>query len=288
MEILAHARELVYQLLEAMPTPYQRQSLNAFLELFLKAQGSPLPEHSGLKSASALSRFLNYYCWSVRGVIRQVRRTLQEQLRQYQPRGRRPHLQVILDLTSLEKRGKFKPFESLVSVFNGKRGVHLVVLYLVVGPWRIPWSLRVYRGKGNCSPAELGLKLVRQLPGWLRRRFELMVLADSAFGSVDFLRGIRQLKLHAITGVRYDRRLQDGRQLFHLHKPEQHLQDAANCSIYTNLDSRCGWSDLIGQLPWPGFISSVMDNSSAPSAMLSPPKLSKPARLSGGGGIVGR
>ncbi len=68
------------------------------------------------------------------------------------------------------------------------------------------------------------MKLVRQLPGWFRRRFELMVLADSAFGSVAFLRGVRQLKLHAITGIRYDRRLEDGRQLFHLHKSGQQVR----------------------------------------------------------------
>ncbi|MBD2260337.1 hypothetical protein [Pseudanabaena sp. FACHB-2040] len=93
-----------------------------------------------------------------------MRGALREQLGQYRPRGRRPHLQVILDMTSLEKRGKFKALESRVSVFKGKRGVHLVVLYLMVGPWRIPWSSRFYRGKDTTSPALLGLRLVRQLP----------------------------------------------------------------------------------------------------------------------------
>lgn len=224
MDTLAHAQELVYQLLELMPSPYQRQSLQALLELFLRAQGTPLPEHSQLKSASALSRFLNLYTWSVRGLIRRLRQAVRQQLQQYRPRGRRPHLQVIVDLTTLEKRGKFKAFEPLVSVLHGKRGVHLVVLYLVVGPWRIPWSFRVYRGKGTASPAHLGLQLLRQLPRWLRQAFRLVVLADTAFGSVDFLKGIRKLKLHAITGVRYDRCLQDGRQLFHLHKPGQQVR----------------------------------------------------------------
>jgi hypothetical protein len=140
---------------------------------------------------------------------------------------------VIVDLTTLEKRGKFKAFEPLVSILHSKRGVHLVVLYLVVGPWRIPYraplqgahgSFRVYRGKGTASPAHLGLQLVRQLPRWLRRAFKVVVLADTAFGSVDFLKGIRKLKLHAITGVRYDRYLQDGRQLFHLHNPGQQVR----------------------------------------------------------------
>jgi hypothetical protein len=226
MKILAHAQALIYQLLDRMPSAYQRQSLKAILELFLKAQGTPLPEHSQLKSASALSRFLTVYSWSVRQVIRQMRQAIRHELKRYRPRGRRPHLQVMLDMTTLEKRGKFKAFKDLISVFHGKRGVHLVVLYLVVGPWRVPWSFRVYRGKGQPSAAQLGLTLLRQLPKWLKRAFKVRVLADTAFGSVDFLQGIRKLKLHAITGVRYDRKLSDGRHLFELHKPGQrvHLQ----------------------------------------------------------------
>ncbi|MEO0538767.1 MAG: transposase [Cyanobacteria bacterium P01_A01_bin.123] len=214
MKILAHAQELIYQLLDGMPSAAQRQSLKALLELFLRAQGTPQPEHSQLKSASALSRFLSVYSWSVRQVIRQVRQAICQELKRYRPRGRHPHLQVILDMTTLEKRGKFKAFSDLITVFHGRRGVHLVVLYLVVGSWRVPWSLRVYRGKGQPSAAQLGLTLVRQLSKWLKRAFKVRVLADTAFGSVDFLEGIRQLKLHAITGVRYDRKLSDGRQLF--------------------------------------------------------------------------
>jgi hypothetical protein len=103
MDILAHAQELIYPLLDVMPTSYQRQSLQALLELFLRAQGTPLPEHSPLKSPSALSRFLNLYTWSVRGLIRRLQQALRQQLQQYSPRGRRPHLQVIVDLTTLEK-----------------------------------------------------------------------------------------------------------------------------------------------------------------------------------------
>jgi len=77
-------------------------------------------------------------------------------------RGRRPFLQVIVDLTTLEKRGKFKEFENLISVYNGKRGLHMVVLYLVVGRWRIPWGFRVWRGKvcrGEAPHGELYVKV---------------------------------------------------------------------------------------------------------------------------------
>jgi len=49
-----------------------------------------------------------------------------------------------------------------------------------------------------------------------------MVLADTAFGSVEFLHEIRQY--HAITGVRNDRLLVDGRCLKHLHKRGQQVR----------------------------------------------------------------
>lgn len=37
-------------------------------------------------------------------------------------------------------------------------------------------------------------------------KFQVMILADTAFGSVEFLHGIRKLKYHAITGVAVDRK----------------------------------------------------------------------------------
>ena len=156
--LLAHAQKLVYILVSLMPSTYQRENLEALLGLFLEAQGHPLPQHSKAKSASALSRFLNVHLWSTRQLIRTTRNFVLKQILSECPKGRRPALQVIIDLSTLEKRGKFKSFEHLISVYNGKRGLHLVVLYLVVGRWRIPWSFRVWRGKDTPSPAQLGLK----------------------------------------------------------------------------------------------------------------------------------
>ena len=100
-----------------------------------------LPEYSKTKSGSALSRFLNINPWSTREMIRIIRNQILEVVLRTlfeSARGRRPFLQVIVDLTTLEKCGKFKKFEDLISVYNGKRGLHIVVLYLVVGRWRIP------------------------------------------------------------------------------------------------------------------------------------------------------
>ena len=68
--ILQHAQGLVYSLLCLMPSVYQKASLQAMLGLFLEQQGHALPEHTRVKSASSLSRFLNHYSWPTRRVIR--------------------------------------------------------------------------------------------------------------------------------------------------------------------------------------------------------------------------
>ncbi|QXE26221.1 hypothetical protein B6N60_04952 [Richelia sinica FACHB-800] len=221
--ILAHAQQLVYTLMSLMPSVYQRQNLEAMLGLFLEANGKPLPEHSQNKSASALSRFLNVYAWSTRSCIRKTREQVLQQMLRECPKGKRPFLQVIIDLTTLEKCGKFKSFEHLIKVYNGKRGLHLVVMYLVVGKWRVPWNLRVWRGKGTPSPARLGIKLVKTLPKSLTKHFRVVILADTAFGSVEFLHAMRQLKYHAITGLSSQRKLVDGRRLRLLHKRGQQV-----------------------------------------------------------------
>lgn len=222
--MVTHAQELISNLTDLMPTQYQKDNLEAMLGLFLEAQGHPLPAHSQTKSASALSRFLNINPWSTKKMIRQVRGHILKQVLSDCPKGRKPFLQVIIDLTTLEKTGKFPEFSDLISVYNGQRGLHLVVLYLVIGRWRIPWNFRVWRGKGTASPAQLGLKMVRHLPKALTSRFQVTIEADTAFGSVEFLHGIRQLRYHAITGIPVTRKLVDGRVLKHLHKQGQQVR----------------------------------------------------------------
>jgi hypothetical protein len=73
-------------------------------------------------------------------------------------------------------------------------------------------------GLDTPSPAELGLRLVKGLPKTLTDLFEVLVLADTAFGSNEFVARVRQLKHHALVGVRCDRRLEDGRTVLQLHK----------------------------------------------------------------------
>lgn len=183
LSMLTHAQELVYSLKELMPTQYQKDNLEAMKVLFLSASGQPLPEHSQTKSPSAISRFLNINPCSTREMIRTHKHVLQTVLKLLRSagKGRRPFLQVIIDLTTLEKRGKFSAFGDLIRVYNGKRGLHIVVVYLVIGRWRIPWNFRVWRGKGTPTPAQLGLKLVKLLPRALTKQFETIILALYSF-----------------------------------------------------------------------------------------------------------
>ncbi len=106
VSILAHAQGLVYTLLSLMPSAYQQESLEAMLGLFLQAQGYPLPEHSKSKSASALSRFLNVYNWSTKGVIRATRDRVIKEILSKRQLGRKPCLQVISYLQNSGKSWK--------------------------------------------------------------------------------------------------------------------------------------------------------------------------------------
>jgi hypothetical protein len=60
---------------------------------------------------------------------------------------RRPTLEILIDLISLEKTGEFP--ELSTSFFNGVYGLHLVVLYVIIDQQRFPWAIRIWRGAGE-------------------------------------------------------------------------------------------------------------------------------------------
>lgn len=216
-----------------MPSEYQKASLKALLGLFLEAQGHPLPQQTQIKSASSLSRFLNHYLWSTRTVIRTTRQTMVQQVAQHRLRKDLP-LQVLIDLTSLEKCGKFlqlsTPTENLeppdlwVRLLNGKRGLHLVVLYLEMGEWRMPWSFRVWHGKGYVSPSQLACKLLAQVPSALSNDRTVIVLADTEFETVDFIAAVKKQTWRAVVEMRCNRKLVDGRSLKQLYRTGKRRQ----------------------------------------------------------------
>ncbi len=195
--------------------------------LFLEAQGHALPQHTQVKSASSLSQFLNHYSWSTREVIRTTRKAILEQIAQHRPHKGIP-LRVLIDLTTLEKCGKFLHLSTptdapdrpdpWVRMLNGKRGLHLVVLYLVCGEWRVPWSFRVWRGKGHPSPCHLACKLLATVPKQLTQGLTVIVFADAEFGTVEFLRAVHSRAWRAVVGIRYNRKLLDGRSVKQLYR----------------------------------------------------------------------
>ena len=214
-QILSQTEELLSTLTELMPTIYQQETLESILGLFLQGQGHSLPHHCLTKSESAISRFLNHYQWSTRSLIRTVRSSIVNLIFSQKPRGRKPTLQVMLDLTTLEKVGKFPHLQDRVRVYNHKKGLHIVVLYLVIGDWRFPWSFRVYRGKDTPSPSQLGQKLLRTLPKVITQSFRIYVLGDTAFGTIKLINQIRgdSFNHHGILGISKNRTLTDGRKV---------------------------------------------------------------------------
>ena len=220
--ILQHAQGLVYSLLCLMPSPYQKASLKAILSLFLQEQGHALPEHTPIKSSSSLSRFLNHYLWSTRQVIRTTRAAVLAQIAAH-PTAPNVPIRLLIDLTTLKKTGKFLHLstpttapeapEPWVRLLNGKRGLHLVVLYLIVGEWRVPWAFRIWRGKGYPSPNQLACRLLATVPKSLTAGKTVIVQADTEFGTLKFLNAVRKRKWRAVVGLKNNRLLQDGRQL---------------------------------------------------------------------------
>jgi hypothetical protein len=200
-----NAHLLFSTLLSLLPTTDQQASLKALVSQFLESDGNARPEHTEVKSATSLSRFLNQYHWNTRSLIREVRsQTLTLLQRRYQhQRGHRPTLYASIDPTTLEKTGEFP--ELPISMLNGKPGLHLVVFYLTVGEVRILWAFRVWRGRGTPSPAMLALKLLRTLPGWIKQHFRVRVLTDAGFNSSTFLESAAALKLEAVVGMRHER-----------------------------------------------------------------------------------
>ncbi|MEA5470211.1 hypothetical protein [Spirulina sp. 06S082] len=83
-----------------------------------------IPHDCQTKSESAISRFLNHYKWSTRSLIRKVRSFILNLIFSQKKAGRKPILQVIVDLTTLEKVGKFPHLQNLVRVYNHKKGLH--------------------------------------------------------------------------------------------------------------------------------------------------------------------
>ncbi|AEB11862.1 transposase IS4 family protein [Marinithermus hydrothermalis DSM 14884] len=202
------ALSLLWTLLALLPSPHLQESLKALLLLLLHGHGKARPQHSQVKSPSALSRFLNRYPWPTRALIRLARKEAEKALdraRKKRPQAPSP------GGPGPSHSGEAGPFPGPAPLlFHGKWGLHLVVLYLVYGDLRIPWAYRLWRGKGEKALSRLALSLLASLPPWMRRAFRIRVAADAAFGTTRFLFGVKRLGFEAVVGMRRDRRLRGG------------------------------------------------------------------------------
>ncbi|MBC6435341.1 transposase [Nostoc sp. HG1] len=112
-------------------------------------------------------------------------------------------------------------------MLNGKRGLNIVMLYLVLGQWRVSWSFCIWHGKGTSSPAQLACKLLARVPKPLTNRFTVIVLADTEFGTVEFLKAVRTRGWRAVVGMRSNRLMENGNPLKSLYrhaKPGQQVR----------------------------------------------------------------
>lgn len=200
--------------LQQIFTPHQQQTFKALMVLFLHATGKPLPHYTKLKSESAISRFFNHYHWDTRKLIRLSRQQVTEVIQTYRGRkGRKHHLELIVDLTTLEKRGKFKGLGGWLHVLKHARGLHLIVLCVKIGPHCFPWSFRIWNGKGSKSPTVHALRMIQTFPETLSKGFKVRVLADGGFDAAMFIVGVHQLGYSCIVGTRSTRKTTEGKKL---------------------------------------------------------------------------
>jgi hypothetical protein len=174
---------------------------------------------------------LNEYKYNLSPVVTYVRGSIEERLRgKYEgKRGKKRTLNVVIDLTTLEKTGKFPNLP--LSILNKVWGLHIVVLYLSIGKETFPWSFLVWKGKGKGpSPAQLALQQIRHLPKWMSEAFNIRVLVDGGFTSSEFLEGCDWLNYPVIGTIRQDRNIVDGRKICDLEKKGEGVY-LTDCSV---------------------------------------------------------
>ncbi len=129
-------------------------------------------------------------------------------------RGAGQVIKARLDLTTLEKTGNFP--ELPITVFDAVKGLHIIVLYISVGTHSYPFHYAIWKVKGKATLTQLALALLKKLERSLPKNFKIRALADTAFGTTEFLETCVQHKIHAVTGMTCDRTTEQGFKLTEL------------------------------------------------------------------------
>lgn len=195
------------QLYSAIATVFKRKQHHetalSILHQLLEANGKTGFEKAQ-KSAGSISRFLNHYCWSLKALARIMRANALATFENYlrKRRGRPPTIEISIDLTSIAKEGKFAECPEWLHSYNHVWGMHVVVLYICCGHVKIPWALRIWKGKGKASPTALACKLINSLPSEVIERVKhVHVMADAGFGHCALIEYMQQRNLSFSVGI---------------------------------------------------------------------------------------
>lgn len=214
-------------MLGACQRKQHQDTLAVILSCFLAALGLTRFDHVDYKSPGAISRFLNHQQWSTWALIRVMRRHALCAFRDYLRgrRGRPPMIEIIVDTTSIAKEGEFAQLDGWIHTLNRVRGLHVVMLYICCGDLRLPWSFRIWRGKGTPSPQDLALRMVRQLPQEIfSRARHVHFLGDAGFSSAALLKGLDALGVAFTVGMRSDRQTTSGKKLHEILSQERQVE----------------------------------------------------------------
>lgn len=135
------------------------------------------------------------------------------------------------------------------------------MLYLVVGQWRVPWRFRRWRGKGDPSPSQLACQLLATVPQTLSQAVPVIVLAETEFGTIEFLAAVRKRSWRAVVGMRCTRKMQDGRSLKQLYRHGNRGQQVPLEGIGDPLTVSWFWLKRAeGQRAWRFVVSTYPDS----------------------------
>ena len=197
-----------------MPTRATKKAFKSAVHQLLKTNDKPRPQHCKTTSPSTMSRFYNKTRWDTQ-VLTQAMQTvvINTIIKAYKhTRGAGQVIKARLDLTTLEKTGNFPNLP--VTVFNAVKGLHIIVLYISVGNQSYPFHYAIWKGKATLT--QLALALLKKLERSLPERFKIRALADTAFGTTEFLETCVKHNIHAVTGMTCDRTTEQGFKLSEL------------------------------------------------------------------------
>lgn len=231
-----HTEQLHSDISAVFERKQHRETALSILHQLLEADGTSGFEKAK-KSAGAISRFLNHYQWSLKNLSRVMRTNALATFNNYlaKRQGRPPTIEISIDLTSIPKEGKFAECPEWMHSYNHVWGMHVVVLYICCGHVKIPWGLRIWKGKGKPSPTALACKLINSLPSEVIERVKhVHVMADAGFGHCALIAYMQQRHLNFSVGIASHRKISKDSNIRDVRKQGQaiHLPSLPAITLY--------------------------------------------------------